>query len=61
MKKNFFFLNIEIFCENHPPTRHIKFKVIDFAPSNKLFMTNKFLSTNLERFLRWIKSPFTRQ
>ena len=22
-------------CENHPPTRHIEYKVIDFAPSNK--------------------------
>ena len=22
----------EIFCENHPPTRHTKFKGINFAP-----------------------------
>ena len=25
----------EIFCENHPPTRHIKYKVISLASSNK--------------------------
>ena len=32
---------IEIFCENHPPTRHIKYKVIDFFSSNKSIMANK--------------------
>ena len=31
----FFFLKFEIFYENHPPTRHIKYKVRDFAPFNK--------------------------
>ena len=59
MKKNFF-LKFEIFHENHPPTRHKKYKWIDFAPCNKLFMANKLLLTNLERFLRRINSPLTR-
>ena len=45
-----FFLLLEIFNENHPPTRHIKYKRIDFAPGNKSIMANKLLSTNLERF-----------
>ena len=27
----FFFLKFERFYENHPPTRHIKYKKIDFA------------------------------
>ena len=59
-----FFL-FEIFCENHPPpppthTRHIKYKVIDFAPSNKSIMANKLASINLEHFLRLIKSPLKR-
>ena len=27
----FFFLKFENFSEKHPPTRHIKFKKIDFA------------------------------
>ena len=58
MKK--FFLKIEIFYESHPPTRHIKYKNIDFAPCNKSIMANKLLSTNLERFLRRIKFPLTR-
>ena len=55
-----FFLKIEFFYENHPPTRHIKYKNIDLAPCNKSIMANKLLSTNLERFLRRIKSPLTR-
>ena len=29
-----FFLKFEIFTETHPPTRHIKYKRIDFAASN---------------------------
>ena len=53
--KNLIFLN-----KNHPPTRHIKYKRIDLAPCNKSIMANKFLSTNLERFLRRINSPLTR-
>ena len=31
MKKTFFLF--ETFCENHPPIRHIKYKVINFALS----------------------------
>ena len=57
---NFFFLKFEFFNENHPPTRHIKYKRIDFLPCNKSIMANKVLSTNLERFLRLINSPLTR-
>ena len=59
MKKNIF-LKFEIFYENHPPTRQIKYKRIDFAPCNKPIMANKLLLTNLERFLWWINSPFMR-
>ena len=59
MKKKFlkfeFFLN-----KNHPPTRHIKYKRIDFAPCNKPIMANRLLLTNLEQFLRWINYPLTR-
>ena len=58
MKKKI--LKFENFFENHPPTRHIKFKKIDIAPCNKLNMANKLLSTNLERFLRRINSALTR-
>ena len=39
--KNFFLLKFEIFCENYPPTRHTKYKRIDFAPCNKPIMANK--------------------
>ena len=53
IKRKFFFYT---FCENHPPTRHIKYKVIDFAPSNKSVMANKLLLANLELFMRRIKS-----
>ena len=56
----FFFPKFEIFCENHPPTRHMKYKKIDFVPCNKSIMANKLRSTNLERFIRRIKSPLTR-
>ena len=57
---NFLLKNFDIFCENHHPTRHIKYKVIALAPSNKQVVANKLPSTNLERFLRRIKSPLTR-
>ena len=50
----------EIFRKNHPLTRHIKYKVIIFASSNTSIMANKLPSTNLEQFLRRIKSPLTR-
>ena len=56
-KKKTFFL-FKIFCENQLP-RHIKYKVINFAPINKLVMSNKLSSTNLERFLRRIKFTLT--
>ena len=54
------FLKFENFYENHPPTRHIKYKRIDFAPCNKSIMANNLLLANLEQFLRRIKSPLTR-
>ena len=55
-----FFLKFGVFYKTHPPTRHIKYKRIDFASYNKTIMANKLLSTNLERFLRRIKCPPTR-
>ena len=58
--KIFFFLKFETFYENHPPTRHHKYKRIDFAACNKSTMANKLLSTNLDRFRRRINSPLTR-
>ena len=48
---------LTFFCEKHLPSRQIKYKVINYAPSYKSFMANKLPSTNLERFLRRIKSP----
>ena len=42
------FLKFEIFYENHPPSRHLKNKRIDFAPCNIAIMAKKLLSTNLE-------------
>ena len=54
-----FFPKFEIFYENHPPTRHIKYKKRDFVPCNKSIRGNKLRSTNLERFIRWSKSPIT--
>ena len=50
----------EFFSENHPPTRHIKFKVINLAPSYKSIMANKLRSASLEQFLRRIKYPLAR-
>ena len=55
-----FFFKFEISYENHPSTRHIKHKKIDFVPCNKSIMANKLHSTNLEPFIRRIKSPLTR-
>ena len=54
-----FFLKYEIFRKNHPPTRHLKYKVIDFTPSNKSITTNKLHSSNVERFPRQNKSPLS--
>ena len=48
------------FCKYHQPTRRIKQKVANFAPSIKSIMANKLPSNNLERFLKRIKSPLTR-
>ena len=56
----FFFLKFEISYENHPPTRHLKYKKIDIIPCIKSIMANKLRSTNLERFIRRIKSQLTR-
>ena len=47
------------FFENHPPTRHIQYKVINFAPINTSVMAIELPSTNLEQFLIRIKSPLT--
>ena len=41
--ENFFFKNLKFFYENHPPTRHIKYKRMDFAPCNKPIMVNQLL------------------
>ena len=54
-KNDIYFFKFEIFCEIHLPTRHIKYKVIDFAPSNKSIMAKKLPSNNLDFFLRRIK------
>ena len=35
------FFYFEIFCENHSFTRHIKYRVINFATSSKSIMANK--------------------
>ena len=64
MKQNkiqfFFYKNLKFFYENHPLTRHIKYKKRDLVPCNKSIMANKLRSTNLERFIRRIKSPLMR-
>ena len=54
------FPKLEIFYENHLPTRHIKHKRIDLAPCNKSIMANKPFSTDLEQFLTRINFPLTR-
>ena len=43
-----------------PHTLYKKRKVIDFAPINISLMAHKLPSTNLEPFLRRIKSPLIR-
>ena len=61
MKRKTIKKKIEIFfCEKHHPTRHLKYKVINFAPSNKSVEASKLPSTNLERLLKSIKSSLTR-
>ena len=59
MKLNFF-LKFDFQNKNYNPTRHTKYKRVVFSPCNKSIMANKFLSTNLERYLRQNKSPLTR-
>ena len=55
--KNFFFI-WKFFYENHPPTRHIKYKTIDFAPCNKSIVAKKCLSTNRALIVpNWSKWP----
>ena len=39
----FFLLKFEIFDENHHPTRHIKYKLIDFALISKSIVAYKLL------------------
>ena len=51
-----FFLKFEIFYENHSPTHHTNYKKRDFVPCNKSIGAKKLRSTNLERFIRRIKS-----
>ena len=51
VKKMIFFFKFDVFSENHPPTRHTKYKRIDIAPFNKPIMANKFRSTDLQQVL----------
>ena len=44
--KNEHLKKIEVICKNHPLKCHMKYKVIDFTPSNKSIMAKKLLSTN---------------
>ena len=37
------FPNIQVSCDNYPPTRHIKYKRIAFAPRNNSIMANMVL------------------
>ena len=38
------------FLKSYSPTRHIKYEVIDFDPSNKSFMAGKLLSDTWKDF-----------
>ena len=58
MKKKI--LNFELFLMNSSPHTPYKYKIKNFAPCNKSIMANKLRSTNLEWFIRRIKSPLTR-
>ena len=48
------------FLMNSSPHTPYKYKRKNFAPFNKSIMANKLRSTNLEWFIRRIKSPLTR-
>ena len=53
-------LKFEFFKMKSSPHTPYKYKRIEFALCNKSIMANKFISTNLERFIRRIKSALTR-
>ena len=53
------FLSYEIFSEKYPP-RHVKNKVIDFAPSNKNNMANSLFRSMWNEIFGRIKHPLTR-
>ena len=55
-----FYLFKIFFCENHPAARHIKYKVISFDRIIISIMANNLASTNLEGFIRRIRSPLMR-
>ena len=46
-----FFFKFVFFYKNHHLTRHVKFKMTNFFPSNTSIMPNKIPLTNLERLL----------
>ena len=59
MKKKIFCLKFEIFYESHPPTRHIKYKRIDFKVcyfASKLNQTSR--SSVLENVPNWLKEAY---
>ena len=58
MKKKM--LNFEVFFIKSSPHTPLKVEKINFAHCNKSIMANKLLSTNLDQFLRRIKTPLTR-
>ena len=60
IEMKFFQTIFRFFCENHPPTRQIKYKMINFSLSNTSIMAIKLPSTKLKRLLTWIKYPLTR-
>ena len=45
------FVNQTFFFVNHPPTRHMNYKVRDFAPSNIETMTNSLSQSVWNEFL----------
>ena len=58
VEKLFFFFKIEIFCKNHLPTRHLKYKLILLLIKISV-MANTLLSTILKGYLGQIKSRLT--
>ena len=55
-KLKFFFYNLKLFMKIIPPHAIQSTKKTDSAFCNKSIMANKLHSTNLEKFLRRIKS-----